>query len=31
MMFTQQTEATTCPTIEPTISRGVQLHEESAC
>src|SRR5215467_2516980 len=30
-MFTQQTEATTCPTIEPTISRGVQLHEESAC
>src|SRR5262249_540475 len=22
-MFTQQTEATTCPTIEPTISRGV--------
>src|SRR5262249_43624117 len=31
MMFTQQTEATTCPTIEPTISRGVQLHEESEC
>src|SRR5215471_3827534 len=31
MMFTQQTEATTCPTIEPTISRGVPLHEESAC
>ena len=31
MMFTQQTEATTYPTIEPTISRGVQLHEESAC
>src|SRR5215470_14602273 len=31
MMFTQQTEATTCPTIEPTISRGVQLHEKSAC
>src|SRR5215470_5289944 len=31
MMFTQQTEATTCPTIEPTTSRGVQLHEESAC
>ena len=31
MMFTQQTEATTCRTIEPTISRGVQLHEESAC
>ena len=31
MMFTQQTEARTCPTIEPTISRGVQLHEESAC
>src|SRR5262249_26948069 len=31
MMCTQQTEATTCPTIEPTISRGVQLHEESAC
>src|SRR5215813_8933014 len=30
MMFTQQTEATTCPTIEPTISRGVPLHEESA-
>jgi len=27
MMFTQETEATTCPTIEPTISRGVQLHE----
>src|SRR5215471_5532736 len=31
MMFRQQTEATTCPTIEPTISRGVPLHEESAC
>src|SRR5262245_55994189 len=31
MMFTQQTEATTCPTIELRISRGVQLHEESAC
>src|SRR5262247_3339408 len=31
MMFTQQTEATTCPTIEPAISRGVRLHEESAC
>jgi hypothetical protein len=31
MMFTQRTEATTCPTIEPTISRGVQLHEESEC
>jgi hypothetical protein len=31
MMFTQQTEATTCRTIEPTISRGVQLHEESEC
>ena len=31
MMFTQQTEATTCPMIEPTISRGVPLHEESAC
>src|SRR5215813_1802899 len=31
MMFTEQTEAKTCPTIEPTISRGVQLHEESAC
>jgi hypothetical protein len=31
MMFTQQTEATTCPPIEPTISRGVQLDEESEC
>src|SRR5262245_28660141 len=31
MMFMQQTEATTCSTIEPTISRGVQLREESAC
>src|SRR5499426_2493038 len=31
MMFTQQTEATTCPTIEPAISRGVRLHEESEC
>src|SRR5262252_6361571 len=28
MMFTQQTEATTCPTIEPTISREVPLHED---
>src|SRR5215471_14974063 len=27
MMFLEQTEATTCPTI----SRGVQLHEESEC
>src|SRR5262249_24533049 len=31
MMFIEQTEATTCPTIEPTISRGVQLQEESEC
>src|SRR5215813_6459079 len=31
MMFTQQTEATTCPTIEPTSREGGQLHEESAC
>src|SRR5262249_21074390 len=31
MMFIEQTEAKTCPTIEPTISRGVQLHEESEC
>ena len=29
MMFTQQTEATTCPTIEPTISRGVPLQRKS--
>ena len=31
MMFRQQTEATTCPTFERNVSRGVQLHEESAC
>src|SRR5262245_14161782 len=31
MMFIEQTEAKTCPTIEPTIPRGVQPNEESEC
>src|SRR5262249_27742024 len=31
MMFTQQTEATTCPTIEPTSREGFRCTKESAC
>src|SRR5262249_6277664 len=31
MMFTQQTEAKLAPRSSPTISRGFQLNEESAC
>src|SRR5262249_29577809 len=31
MMFRQQTEATTCPTIEPTSREGFSCTKESAC